>query len=356
MRQGPSLPADLDAGATTRGAVAGVTGGDHLHPERIRALVVRRGAGPAQRIQAVLRRTQGCSCESRHLKNHPRAAIQFRQGKGHGRPFGCHLDLGTGSYVGAPGYGELLAIAAENDWRLRRSSRSAESTTRCATTGSRARAGGAGAGSSGSCDAGTSGSAGTGSCASGATGTTRAAEAAAAAKSQASDIALAHGSVPGGLDLTGFRVDGDAVVDAVVDENVGIGTTAERAVLVSVRRGLIGRTASIVAGPLAVVRHRREIHRLGVDEFQALEGVIGADPEAAKQQVRDGSRLASGVVLVIPKGGIHHVMTVVVVFVAADREIRQFALRQAATVSLFRVSRGVADVLGFAHEQRVDDL
>ena len=27
--------------------------------------------------------------------------IQFRQGEGHGRPFGGHLDLGTGSYVGA---------------------------------------------------------------------------------------------------------------------------------------------------------------------------------------------------------------------------------------------------------------
>src|SRR4029450_3418763 len=145
---------------------------------------------------------------------------------------------------------------------------------------------------------GTSGSAGTGSCASGATATTSPAEAAPpAAKSQAAAIPLAHGSVPGGLDLTGFRVDCDAVVDAVVDENVGIGTTAERAVLVAVRRGLIGRTASIVAGPLAVVRHRREIHRLGIDEFQALEGVIGADPEAAKQQVRDCSRLASGVVL-----------------------------------------------------------
>src|SRR5687768_14732428 len=336
MRQGPSLPAHLDAGSTTRGAVAGVTGGDHLHPERIRALVVRRGAGPAQRIQAVLRRTRGCSGESQHLKNHPRAAIQFRQGEGHGRPFGCHLDLGSGSYVGAPGYGELLAIAAEYDWRLRRSSRSAESTSTCARTGSRARAGGARAGSSGSCDAGTSGSASTGSCASGSTCTTSAAETAAAAKSQAPDIALAHGSVPGGLDLTGFCVDCDAVVDAVVDENVGIGTTAERAVLVAERRGLIRRTASIIAGPRAVVLHRREIYRLGVDEFQALEGVIGADPEAAEHQVRDRSRLASGVVLVIPEGGIHHVMTVIVVLVAADREIRQCGLRQAAAVSLFR--------------------
>ncbi len=150
-----------------------------------------------------------------------------------------------------------------------------------------------------------------------------AAESTGAAKSQTPNIALAHGSVPGGLDLTGFCVDCDAVVDAVVDEHVGIGTAAERAVLVAVRRGLIGRTGEIVAGPLAVVRHRREIHRLGVDEFQALEGVIGADPEAAEHQVRDRARLASGVVLVIPEGGIHHVMTVIVVLVAADRVIRQ---------------------------------
>src|SRR6185369_13271224 len=248
----------------------------------------------------------------------------------------------------------LPAIAAEYDWRLRRSSRSAESTTRCATTGRRARAR-----SSGSCGsgAGTRGCAETGSCASARTSATSAPESTtAAAKIQAPDIALAHGSVPGGLDLTGFCVDRDAVVDAVIDEHVGIGTTAERAVLVAERRGLIGRTASVVAGPLPVVRHRREIHRLGVDEFQALESVIGADPEAAEHQVRDRSRLASGVVLVIPEGGIHHVMTVIVVLVAADREIRQFDLRQAAAVRLFRVSRGVADVFGFAHEQRVNDL
>src|SRR6185436_20973877 len=161
MRQCPSLPADLDACSTTRGAVAGVTVGDHLDPECILVLEVRGGAGLAQCIQAVLLRTRGCSGESRELKDHPRAAIEFRYGEGHGRPFGCHLDLGTGSYVGAPGYGELPAIAAEYDWRLRRSSRSAESTSRCAR-----------AGSSGSCDAGTSGSAGTGSYASGATATT----------------------------------------------------------------------------------------------------------------------------------------------------------------------------------------
>ena len=139
-----------------------------------------------------------------------------------------------------------------------------------------------------------------------------------------------------------------------MDQNVGIGTTAERAVPVTVRRGLIGRTASIIAGPLAVVFHRREIHRLGIDEFQALEGVVGADPEAAKQQVRDRSRLASGVVLVIHEGRILDVMTVIVVFVAADREIRNARLRQAAAIGDFLRSHGIADVVGLAHDQRID--
>src|SRR5262249_40897122 len=160
--------------------------------------------------------------------------------------------------VGGSGDGEILAVAAENDWRLRRSRRSAESTTRCATTGGRA--GAARRASGRSC-------------------TTSPAKTAADGQTQASDLPLAHGSRPGRLNLTGVCVDGDAVVDAVVDDHEGIGTSAERAVLVAVRRGLIRRTASVVAGPLAVVRHQREIHRLGVDEFQALERVIGADPE-----------------------------------------------------------------------------
>ena len=96
---GYSLPADLDAGSTgERAAHAGAfTVGDHLDPERILVLVVRGVDGLTQRIQAVLRRTRGCRGESRQLKDHPRAAIQFRQGEGHGRPFGSHLDLGTGS-------------------------------------------------------------------------------------------------------------------------------------------------------------------------------------------------------------------------------------------------------------------
>src|SRR5687768_15363023 len=81
--EGSSLPADLEAGSTTRAAAAGVTGGDKLDPERILALVVRGVAGLTQRIQAVLRRTRGRGGESRQLEDHPRAAIQLRHGEVH---------------------------------------------------------------------------------------------------------------------------------------------------------------------------------------------------------------------------------------------------------------------------------
>ena len=69
------LAADLDAGATGAGAArAGTfTVGDNLDPERVLALVVRRDAGLAQRIQAVLRRARGCRGESGQLEDHPSA-------------------------------------------------------------------------------------------------------------------------------------------------------------------------------------------------------------------------------------------------------------------------------------------
>src|SRR5687767_16011999 len=101
------------------------------------------------------------------------------------------------------------AIAAENDRRLRRS--------RTATAGSSARSGRRGTGTTGTRGAGTTESRG---------------DATRAAKRQASDIALAHRSVPVWLDLTGLWVGCDAIEDAVVDEDVGIGNTADRAVLV----------------------------------------------------------------------------------------------------------------------------
>src|SRR6185436_3390827 len=127
---GTSLPADLDAGSTTRGAVASVTVGDHLDPECILVFEVRGVVGAAQRIQAVLLRTRSRGGEARQLEDYPGAFVEFVQGEGHGRPFGFHRDLGTGSYVGGR-YVVLLAIAAEDDWRLSRC------TTRTALGGAR---------------------------------------------------------------------------------------------------------------------------------------------------------------------------------------------------------------------------
>src|SRR6185295_3668591 len=126
-----SLPADLEAGSRTspaaNGATRSVAVGDHLDPQCILALEVRGVAGLAQRIQAALLRTRGCGGEPRQLEDHPRTGIHFRQREGNVRPFGGHLDLGTGSYV-ARGLGVLPAIAAENDRRLSSSCTAASST------------------------------------------------------------------------------------------------------------------------------------------------------------------------------------------------------------------------------------
>ena len=116
------------------------------------------------------------------------------------------------------------------------------------------------------------------------------------------------------------------------------------------RRPIAAATVIIVA-PL--ILHRWEIHRLRVDEFRALHGVVGAHTEARKQQVRDRARLASGVVLVIHESIVIQFMMVVVELVSADREIRNLRLRQTTTVSLLRRRRGIADVLAFAHEHRI---
>src|ERR1700733_15273092 len=259
-----SLPADLDAGSTGEraGAVGAFTGGDNLDPECILVLEIRGGAGLAQRIQAVLRRTRGCGGESRQLKDHPRAGIQFRQGEGHGRPFGGHLDLGTGSYVGAR-HVVPLAIAAENDWRLRSSTRAsaASATTRTAIGCARTTGAAVTRARTASYRGPTLTTARTGACAASAAAQSTAPQAAESTRSsraaeiQSPNIALAHSSVPSGLDLTSSCVGCDAVVDAVIDENVRVGTTAERAVLVADHRGLIGRAAEIIAAPLTL--HRR---------------------------------------------------------------------------------------------------
>src|SRR5262245_3602422 len=134
------LPIDLDAGSTTRASgIRTVTVGDNLDPEGILVLVVRGGAGLAQRSQAVLGRTRGCGSESRQLEDHPRAGIHLRQGEGHGRPFGGNLAHGAGSYLGARDVA-LLAIAAENNGRLSRCAATASTESTGSTTATRSSA------------------------------------------------------------------------------------------------------------------------------------------------------------------------------------------------------------------------
>src|SRR5262249_51089812 len=191
-------------------------------------------------------------------------------------------------------YVVLLAIAAENDWRLSSStsasasSSAAKATTRTASGCARTTGAAPTSARTASYRNPDSTTARSGTCA------TTAETTATAAKIQAPNIALAHSSVPGGLDLTGSCVDCDAVVDAVIDENVGIGTTAERAVLVADHRGLIGRTASIIVAPLTL--HRREIHPLCFDGFYLFDGGVGTDPAAGRKQGKNCSPRSGGVV------------------------------------------------------------
>src|SRR5690606_6242910 len=112
---------------------AAAAGRDELDPECVVGLVVRGDVGPAQRIQAALLRARRRRGEPRQLEDHPRATVQLAHADRQGRPFGCHLDLGTGNYVGFTGNGELLAVAADNDRRLRRSGCAAASTTTAET-------------------------------------------------------------------------------------------------------------------------------------------------------------------------------------------------------------------------------
>ncbi len=187
----------------------------------------------------LLRRTRRCGGESRQLEDHPRAAIQFLHAEGQGRPFGGHLDLGTRSYVGFSGDAEILVIPAENDWRPRRCSGAQDPVSGANETTEATPA----SASTASCRSAAS-TAGTGPCATTATTTT----AGGGADSHAPDIALAHRSVPRGLDLAGV-VDGDSVI-VVVDQNEGVRDTVDRSVQVVEDGGLIAAIAVIVVAPL----------------------------------------------------------------------------------------------------------
>src|SRR5690606_30998085 len=213
---------------------------------------------------------------------------------------------GTGDDRGLPCRGELDAVTAQNDGRLRRRCSGAAATAAEAAESSET--------------------------------------AAATAHTHAPEVTLANDRVPAGLELAGF----DTAQDSDVVYDVGIRTAGERAVDVLDRGGPPARTAEIIVAPFAL--HLREMHRLGIDEFHAFHGVIGARREAGEHQVGKRPGLATVVVLVIHESRVLHVVEEVVVLVAADRVIRNFGVRRAAGVSdLFR-SPGVADVRGFADE------
>ena len=147
----------------------------------------------------------------------------------------------------------------------------------------------------------------------------------------APEITLTHGSVPGRLDLTGFVI----VRDPVVDHDIGIGDTADRAVDIVEHRAIPAcKTSEFTGeGPSALLRW--EIHRLGIFECQLLDIVVGADGKAGVQQVRERSGLASGIVLKIDELGVHNMVEEIVILVATDRVIRVIA-RQGSTIRDFR--------------------
>src|SRR6186713_3049680 len=160
---------------------------------------------------------------------------------------------------------------------------------------------------------------------------------------QATDITRAHGGVPGRLDLAG-AVSDDAVVLAVVKHDVGIADARHRTVQVVDGQGPVAHATPVVVIESGI--DFRKIYRLGIDEFRAADGASGTDPRAREQQPGKRSRFSSVVVLEIHERRVRHIIAVVVVFVAADREVGNQAFRQAATVGNFLFRDGIAVIVG----------
>src|SRR5690606_30383850 len=227
----------LSRSGTATGATPGhVARGDDLDPKRAVALVVRRGGGGPQRVEAVHRRARGRRREPRQLEHHPRAGVELPHRNRQRLPLGDHLVLAARSYVGFTVRDELLAVAAQDD-RYR--------TWSCTSASTAVRGNGKGNGlsrrslgtrtrSAGSCSP------------RGAAATTEAETkgTATAAHVHAADIARAHVGVPGGLELAGF-----VGVDSGDVDNEGIGDAGDGAVRVLEHRGLVDRIAVIVVAP-----------------------------------------------------------------------------------------------------------
>ena len=116
--------------------------------------------------------------------------------------------------------------------------------------------------------------------------------------------------------------------------------------------GSVGVAAAVVVIEAGI--EIREIDRLGVDELRTLDGAVGTEPRAREQQEGQCAGLALLVVLEVHEGGVDHIIAVIVVLVAADGEVRNFWLRQAAAIGDFLGRTWIADILGFAHHQRIN--
>src|SRR5690606_38119943 len=135
----------------------------------------------------------------------------------------------------------------------------------------------------------------------------------------------AHGGVPGRLDHATV-VRGDAVVLAVVDQDVGIRNAGHGTVEVMDRRRPVRHATAVVVVEAGI--DVREVHRLGIDEGRTTYRAFSGNAGAGEQQPGECARLAQRIVLVVHEGHVDYVIAVVIVLVAADREIRKLRLRQ----------------------------
>ena len=95
-----------------------------FHPDGIRALEIRRLRRLAQGIDGVLLLPGARVGETRQFEHDPGVFGHFSQTDGNFRSFGLHTDLGTGAHSALIIRDlEVLAIAAQGNWRLRSSSR-----------------------------------------------------------------------------------------------------------------------------------------------------------------------------------------------------------------------------------------
>src|SRR6185503_870740 len=100
----------------------------------------------------------------------------------------------------------------------------------------------------------------------------------------ATQITLTQGSAPCRLDSAIFVT--GRCRDSRIEDNIGIGSGAERAVDILEHRAIPACKTSEFTGEGPSTILRREVHRLGVFEGNFFDGIVGADPKAGVQQVR----------------------------------------------------------------------